>query len=142
MRVALPMFLVLAALTFITEGCKRSDSATVTGGGPGGHAVLPVIPEHHGGFVLDCTVYIKYGTTIAPPDGVYDDSIQCSTTSSPDHTTPMAVFRNLKAGQYYLYGTGLHPGYNPPNVKGGLPYIIHQEIPQQNFYLHVYSYQP
>lgn len=116
--------------------CSKPDNA-VSGGGKGGKAVLMITPEHHGGYVDTCTIYIKYGTNDAPANGIYDDSTQCVMKD----TIPVATFSGLKAGLYYLYAVGLHAPYLPPNVKGGIPCPIQTED-SMKIYIPTFTYTP
>ena len=128
---------VLIATLLFTLGCKKTSSP-VTGGGTGGSAILVVTAEHANAFIDSCKFYIKYGTTDAPADGVYDDSLTCHPTSASD-TTPIATFRGLTRGLYYLYGVGYHVGYTPPFVRGGLPCTIYGGSDSTHIFVPTYS---
>lgn len=117
----------IAVIMIIAVSCKKNTPAPV--GGKGGKTTLLVTPEHHGAFVDSCTIYIKYATSDAPANGIYDDSARCILSD----TTPVATFAGLTTGSYYIYGVGIHVGYVPPNVKGGLPVTI-----PNNDTLHIY----
>lgn len=118
--------------------CKKPDDS-ISGGGKGGMATILVMPEHHGLYVDSCTIYIKYATSDAPANGVYDDSAGCVLND----TIPVATFPNLKKGHYYLYGVGYHAGFAPPYVKGGIPYTVADEsVKGKEVYLPTYSYTP
>jgi hypothetical protein len=134
MNVKAPITCLLLA-TAMFSACKPNGNNTISGGGKGGNTVLRVIPEHHGGFVDSCTIYIKYGATDAPANGLYDDSSRCRLSD----TTPIATFTGLKTGLYYLFGAGYHIGYNPPQVKGGLPCTI-SNSDTLTIYLPTFSY--
>ncbi len=69
---------------------------------------------------------------------VYDDSVVKPLPFVND-TVPVAVFRNLTAGQYYVYSVGIHPSYSPPNVRGGIPFTLVKED-SENVVLPTYSY--
>ena len=127
--------LTCCVLSMLAGSCgKHSDP--ITGGGKGGSAVLCVTPEHHNSFVDTCTIYIKYGTNDAPANGIYDDSAVCIMKD----TTPVATFRGLTRGQYYLYGQGTHFPYVPANVKGGIPCTIINNTDSNYIYLPTYTY--
>ena len=115
--------LLIACSLLPVAGCKKPAEASTTSGGKGGDRTIKVSPEHHGIFVDTCTVYIKYNTQDAPLDNVYDDSLVCVMMD----TIPVAVFTNLKVGDYYLFARGYHTLYVPPYVKGGLPCKIRTE---------------
>lgn len=121
-------------------GCKKTNTTgnvnSGTAGGKGGSASLLVTPEHHGEFVDSCIIYIKYGTTDAPANGAYDDSAVCVMID----TTPVATFRNLTPGAYYLLAEGFHAAYVPPYVKGGLPHTIAGKTDTDKLFMATYSY--
>ena len=121
MKLSSVFFILLGCLATL-ESCKQNNAGPPTGG-KGGKATLTVTPEHHGQYVDSCTIYIKYATSDAPANGVYDDSARCVLAD----TTPVATFGQLTTGSYYIYGAGYHAGYVPPNVKGGLPVTISKE---------------
>jgi hypothetical protein len=126
--------LIIGLLVYAT-GCKKSSNNSVSGGGKGGNSTLIIIPEHGGVLIDSCTVYIKYGATDAPANGVYDDSTTCVLND----TIPQAVFRNLTNGVYYMYGKGYHATYSPPYLKGSAnPTINGQDTVQA--YLQLGSY--
>ena len=131
------ILLFCCACMLLAENCRKPKDTSIAGGGKGGTSVLLVTPEHHGGFVDSCMIYIKYGTNDAPASGIYDDSARCVLSD----TTPVATFSNLTVGLYYLYAIGYHLPYTPPNVKGGVPCTI-QNPGTQTIYLPTYSYQP
>ena len=138
MKSEVPVFLIFFALLAFLDSCKQPHN-NLTGGGKGGNGTISVSPEHGGIFIDSCTVYIKYATLNAPPtDSMYDDSV-----SAPLHyvndTVPVAVFHNLKAGIYYIYATGIHVGYSPPYVKGGVPFTLVKQD-SENVVVPVYPY--
>lgn len=81
-------------------------------------ATLKVTPRHHGQSIKECIVYIKYGTKDKPAS--YDDSMKCVMTRG----VPVATFRNLRTGNYYIYGRGFDPSIGE-NVEGGISLPIH-----------------
>ena len=81
-------------------------------------ATLKITPKHHGQNISDCTVYIKYDTKDKP--AAYDDSMKCVMTRG----VPVATFRNLRTGNYYIYGRGFDPSIGE-NVEGGVSLPIH-----------------
>ena len=115
-------FIIVIAVIIVAGSCKKSTPAAPLGG-KGGKATLTVTPEHLGLLIDSCTVYIKYATSDAPANGIYDDSAKCVMVD----TIPVATFANLTTGSYYIYGVGYHVGYVPPNVKGGIPVTIPKE---------------
>lgn len=135
MRVKRSILLCCVGAVVLIGGCKKKSNNNVSGGGKGGNHVILVTPEHHNFFVDSCTIYLKYGTNDAPASGVYDDSAKCILSD----TTPVATFKNLMSGLYYLYALGYHAGYVPPEVKGGLPCTINNEDTIR-VYLPTYSY--
>ena len=123
-------------LLIVSAACRKPGNSSISGGGKGGNAVLTVTPEHHGQVVDSCMIYIKYGTNDAPANGIYDDSAICTLRD----TTPVAAFRGLTIGQYYLYGVGIHFPYVPANVKGGIPCTITNASDSTVIYLPTYTY--
>ncbi len=116
--VAFIVFLLLMVL----GSCQRQDNA-ITGGGKGGSAVLSIIPEHSNLYVDSCMIYIKYGTLDAPAAGVsYDDSAWVRMVD----TLPIATFRGLTKGLYYMYAQGYHVIYSS-KVKGGLNWTVSKQ---------------
>lgn len=111
--------LSLAALSVTWTCCNRSD-APADGGGKGGTAILKVFPQHHGNAIDSGKVYIKYNVQDAPTS--YDDSVACII----ENGKAVAIFTQLKKGNYYLLGNGWDSTILE-RVKGGLPYTIQQE---------------
>ena len=116
------ILLVFTLSLLFIGSCKKNNTAAPAGG-KGGKATLTVTPEHHGSFVDSCTIYIKYATSDAPSNSIYDDSAICVMVD----TVPVATFTHLTTGSYYIYGVGYHVNFVPPNVKGGLPVTIPKE---------------
>lgn len=112
------IFIIAAFLigAFTTSGCKPSHN-NVTGGGKGGSATIIARVDHAGSLIDTAVVFIKYGTTDAPANGVYDDSLKVGTNYQ-------AVFSNLTTGNYYLLAEGIHNPYNPNTVSGGRGWAI------------------
>ena len=129
--------LIIISPSLIASSCHKHSSCVTSGGGVGGTGTLSVTPTHSGIYIDSCMVYIKYGTLDAPTNGVYDDSQACHLPAGD--TVPVAVFTNLKAGIYYLYGVGYHATYSPPGVKGAIPYTLCSEQ-AASLYLPTYSY--
>ncbi len=134
-RVAIILIVILASCLVTVDSCKKPEKVEPSGSGKGGSATIAVTPVHHGEYVDTCTVYIKYNTSDAPIDGVYDDSVVCALVD----TIPVAVFTGLKKGDYYLFARGFHAVYVPPYVKGGVPCKISTES-RINVFLPTYSY--
>lgn len=132
----IPIFaiLIILSVVFIYSCHKSGTSGCPTGGGKGGSITLNIIPEHSNYFVDSCMVYIKYGTQDAPASGIYDDSMKVSLSD----TTPVASFKGLTEGNYYVEGIGYHALLSE-NVKGGLPCTL---CAQQTYtvYLPTYPY--
>jgi hypothetical protein len=87
------IFVLVLPLLFIATACHKE--------GIGGKSSLSGIVNHHEKPIPNSIVYIKYGATDFPGTNVntYDD-----------HTTADAnakyEFKNLRMGNYYLYGVG------------------------------------
>ncbi len=124
---------------FASQSCQKPKEQ-ITGGGKGGNAIIRVIPEHANLFVDSCTIYIKYGVTDAPASGIYDDSAVCLLNISGTDTLPVATFRGLTRGLYYLQGKGYHRGYSPPYVQGGIPATCTTGSDSETIYIPTYSY--
>lgn len=107
--------LLMISLTAFSCG-KRKDK-----GGKGGAATLKVSPKHHNAYIQDCTIYLKYDSSIPPSDTTtgYDESVVCVMEGG----IPVATFTGLRNGKYYIYGYGYDPAVTQ-NVKGGIPYSI------------------
>lgn len=131
-------FILFIAPCLLGCSCKKPASCVSSGGGIGGTATLSVTPTHLNLYVDSCTIYIKYGTLDAPVDSIYDDSQICR-KYAPD-TTPVAIFKNLQPGLYYLLGKGYHTVYGV-HVKGAANYTMCNEH-AQSIYLPTYQYNP
>lgn len=105
--------LIISFIVLSSSSCSKPASSC--NGGKGGSASIAVTPSAHKFFLDSCTIYIKYGTLDQPANGIYDDSMVPVIVD----TTPVANFKNLQDGCYYIYVVGYHPGFSPPNVKGG-----------------------
>lgn len=121
---------LLAAVLFTTS-CNHKDKTEI--GGPGGNATVNVYPQHHqvAKNLIAFKVYVKYNTSDAPSNGVYDDSLNCISVDS----VVSCKFTGLKNGNYYFYGYGYDTSISQ-NVKGGAPYTITTQQ-TQNFNLPV-----
>lgn len=137
MRVVV-LILLFVFFGLIDQGCKKPHNNNITGGGKGGNGTISVSPEHFSSYLDSCRVYIKYATLDAPANNVYDDSVLPPLPYVSD-TVPVAAFHNLKAGIYYVYAVGIHPGYSPPNVRGGKPVTLSTED-SEHIVVPTYSY--
>jgi hypothetical protein len=120
MRLSNVSAMLLAGLLFFAIGCTKSDVTA----GKGGTAILAVHPEYggsHGG-LINCTVFIKYNTTQAPADNIYDDSLQCTSVDS----MVTGSFYDLQNGNYYLYARCYDTSFNAV-VKGGTSFNISKQ---------------
>lgn len=110
--------LLIAALTLMAASCHKKDGG---GAGKGGSASLQVYPQHHkiARNLVNMIVYVKYNTSDAPANGVYDDSLSCVDAD----TAQYCIFPGLKNGNYYFYGKGYDTSIKQA-VQGGLPYTI------------------
>ena len=137
MKVVIPIVLIIVSCFAVIISCKKPNGNTITGGGKGGNATIIVTPEIYDFFVDTCTIYIKYGTLDAPANGQYDDSLVCVLVND----TPVAQFKNLTVGLYYLYGVGYHSiGGHFPNVKGAKSCTISKEAAIR-LWIPTYPYQ-
>jgi hypothetical protein len=106
--------LFVTTLIILTLGCTEKP-------GTGGKNTLVAIVKHHGLVIPNATVYIKYGSTEFPGENtsLYDDY----KTAGSDGRVE---FRNLKRGDYYLYGVGFDNAINQ-TVVGGIPVQLFQK---------------
>jgi hypothetical protein len=112
---------LFASLTlFLAVSCNREENDKTAG--KGGNATLICVPKHHevSRNILNGKIYIAYNVQDIPSS--YDDSASCVMIDG----VPTATLSGLKAGKYYLYGTGFDTSISKP-VKGGLSYEIKQE---------------
>lgn len=117
---------LFAVVILSLAACLKPDGARQLTGGKGGKATLRVSPYNgsSGLWLQKGTIYIKYATWDAPPDGIYDDSIECVKTD----TMITAVFIGLKAGDYFVYASGYDSNIHPPvYVQGGSKCIFESE---------------
>ncbi len=130
--------LLLAAVILVGTGCKKlkrtENSTTVTvtpngtptsTAGKGGNASFRITPDHNGIGIDSCLVYIKYNASVIPVNGQFDDSVW-AVREEGKTTGPIAEFKELKPGNYYVYGKGWDL-VRSVHVHGGLPYIIIEE---------------
>ena len=100
--------------------CTRTENERSAG--KGGSAILNCVPKHHdvSKNIVNGKIYIAYNADNIP--SAYDDSASCTFVGG----VPSATFNGLKAGKYYILGTGYDTSINQA-VKGGLSYTINQE---------------
>jgi hypothetical protein len=112
----------LAALSICS--CKH-DATDVAG--KGGNATVVLYPQHHGVafHLITGKLYVKYNTSNAPSNGIYDDSVACVNHDS----LISGAFTGLKNGNYYFYTTAYDTSI-AQNVKGAMPYTITQQVSQ------------
>jgi len=103
------------------QACNKDDDGP--SGGKGGNATLRITPKHHQPAKDSVMVYIKYNTLDKPSS--YDDSARTQVIG----TDTVATFTGLKKGNYYIYGYGWDPAIQQ-NIKGGIPYVITEEVTQ------------
>ena len=112
---------LLASLVLcMAVSCSRKENDQTAG--KGGNATLVCVPKHHevSKNILNGKIYIAYNAQDIP--SAYNDSADCVMVDG----VPTATLSGLKAGKYYLYGTGFDTSINK-TVKGGLSYEIKQE---------------
>ena len=121
--------LILSAVVLFSA-CKKKDNIV---GGKGGNATVNVYPQHHevAKNLIGMKVYIKYNSSDAPANGIYDDSVACTNHYSLSSCT----CTSLNNGNYYFYAYGYDTSI-AQNVHGGSPYTITQQS-SQNFNLPV-----
>lgn len=110
-------------LTLSAVACRKDDDngQPTDVAGKGGNATIVATLAHHNisKNITNAMVYIKYNTSDAPGNGVYDDSAVCTYPNS----VPTATFTSLKKGSYYLYGRGLDTSI-AQTVLGGTKYDV------------------
>lgn len=112
-------FVAAISMFMFATSCKHDENAVI--GGKGGNAGVIVYPHHHhvATHLINFTVYVKYNTSDAPANGVYDDSLTCTNHDS----LVSATFTGLKNGNYYFFGKGYDTSI-AQDVKGGAPYTV------------------
>lgn len=115
--------LLLSVLSVSLYACKdKNDPTPVTPpsvGGKGGMATLRVISNNTGNDIDTGMAYIKYDAQVVPANNAYDDSAKIKYVDG----TPMAIFTELKDGNYYVFAKGWDLKRSQ-NVLGGLDYNI------------------
>jgi hypothetical protein len=118
--------IIILACTF---SCSKpgNNPNTDSTAGKGGSANVTMDLKHHGVAhnLIKCTVYVKYNTSDAPSNGIYDDSV---TTTDAD-TMQTALFPGLKNGNYYFYGRGCDTSIFQ-QVTGGIPFTVSNQAAQ------------
>ncbi len=111
------VFYILISGLLLAASCKpKHNDVIVPGGGKGGNATI-IARVAHVTLVDTAIIYIKYGATNAPSDGVYDDSARVAANHQ-------VIFSGLTTGNYYFFGEGIHYPYVPPTVEGGRGWTI------------------
>jgi hypothetical protein len=124
---------IIAVLVMVAAaaGCARKTEVFPAEpraiGGTGGKATLRVMPKFHDRYIDTCRIYIKYDTlakpntaTSFPADTVgFDTAVNVTSIDG----LPRAIFKNLKKGNYYLYGRGYDAG-NDTTLVGGGPFKV------------------
>lgn len=115
------LIIASAISTLSFSSCERKEAVEIAG--KGGNANIIAIPRHHGKFINECTMYIKYNTNDLPSPtfnpSQYDDSLKCTVADGK----PSANFTGLKKGKYYIYGVGWDPDIQL-KVEAGKPVTI------------------
>ncbi len=112
------LFSLVCIILLNISGCKKKPGA-----GLGGSANLKISARHHTLNIDSCTVYIKFNSSEAPSDNIYDLNQQITMDTSGESYT---IFSGLKKGDYYIFARGWDPSISE-NVKGGIPYTIKDE---------------
>lgn len=111
--------LTLVLIIFLTVGCRKKNGA-----GTGGENELQITAKHHSDILDSMTVYIKFNTQDAP-ESISDYDIQADVKDY--NGEEIAIFSDLKDGEYYIYGKGWDPNYPAEIMEGGLPIKICKE---------------
>jgi hypothetical protein len=112
-------YLFIPAIALLLASCERQSTPI---GGKGGKATLRVSMGHDEELSKDGTIYIKYNSDDMPANKAFDDSAVIKTGEGK----PAAVFSELKAGKYFLFGKGYDPNH-ADEIKGGAKYTITKE---------------
>jgi hypothetical protein len=124
-------FTCLLGLALAVSSCgnsptetKTSDStstAMTTAPAANVMGTLTVKPQHHGMAknLNNVMAYIKHDSKVVPANGMYDDSVKCSSTSGDC----MCAFGNLKKGDYFVMVHGMDDSLKQM-VKGGDGYSV------------------
>lgn len=104
MKTITKIFTIIFALAIISS-CKKN--------GTGGKATIKGYVKHHEQLIPLAKVYIKYGATEFPSSNVsnYDASVDADANAYYE-------VKNLRTGDYYLYGVGYDSTISAP-VFGG-----------------------
>ncbi len=115
----LTLFGLLVTLACLSACNPKPEDVTVSG--KGGNAALQIRPFRGNDTLDSCKVYIKYNVLIAPVEGPFDDSMQCNLVDEK----LLAVFTNLRTGNYYMVGKA----YNNHQVllRGGIGQHVDNE---------------
>lgn len=97
----------MTIVLFTITSCKKD--------GTGGTATIKGYVAHHSIKIPNATVYIKYGATEFPGADVssYSSSVKADGNGYYE-------IKNLRKGNYFLYGVGYDPAF-VANVYGGIP---------------------
>lgn len=125
----------------IATGCTRENEvippAPYPVGGKGGKATLRVTPRHHLQNMDNGKVYIKYNSKVQP--AAYDDSADVEYSDG----RPMAIFKNLKWGDYYLFArdTNFNLADTIQTVTGGAHFMVPDSFENKyDLYLDVFDH--
>ncbi len=134
--------LLTAVVSIALFACKDDNKPTPSTppavGGKGGLATMRVIADANGIKVDSGKVYIKYDAVVIPANNQYDDSAKIIKVDG----IPMAIFTELKEGNYFLYIKGWdiirsqtiwgNMAYTlPASAKTGLVYVTVPVRPTQ-----------
>jgi hypothetical protein len=97
---------LIFGIVLLTSGCHKE--------GTGGKSSVSGTVKHHAAPIPYCVVYIKYGAKEFPGTntGLYDASVTADGSGNYE-------FKDLRKGDYYLYGFGYDPSIQE-NVSGGI----------------------
>lgn len=98
--------LLSSALVLSLFSCKDKTQSTTPApfyvAGKGGMATMRVVMQNSGLNVDSGWVYVKYNASVTPVGNKYDDSTLVIHVDG----VPMAIFTNLKVGDYFFMGKG------------------------------------
>lgn len=128
--------LLSSALVLSLYACKDKTESTAPTptyvGGKGGLATMRVVIQNTGVNVDSGMVYIKYNASVTPIGNKYDDSANVKYVDG----VPMAIFTELKVGDYFFMGHGWDV-IRSQTVAGTRPFTIDKSAEFGTSYLYL-----
>lgn len=125
-----------SALVLFLFACKDKTQSTTPApvyvAGKGGMATMRVVMQNSGLNVDSGWVYVKYNASVTPIGNKYDDSTLVIHVDG----VPMAIFTNLKVGDYFFMGKGWDI-IRSQTVFGTRPFTIEKSAEYGTSYLYL-----